>query len=86
MRPFFRHLSGFLKPKFTVLKLWEADDQQVFLKENADTIRGLIGSSGSGVSAELIDALPNLEIDSCFSVGIDKVEDPIRRRRKFCQQ
>ncbi|KAJ7533000.1 hypothetical protein O6H91_13G028600 [Diphasiastrum complanatum] len=69
--PFFPHPSSVIESKFRVLKLWEADDKQAFLKQNADTIRGLVGIV---VSAEVIDTLPNLEIVSCFSVGIDKVD------------
>ncbi|KAJ7533001.1 hypothetical protein O6H91_13G029200 [Diphasiastrum complanatum] len=63
-----------IESRFTILKLWEADDRMAFFKENADKIKGLVGNASIGASAEVIDALPNLEIVSMHSVGIDKVD------------
>ncbi|KAJ7532996.1 hypothetical protein O6H91_13G028400 [Diphasiastrum complanatum] len=74
MLPYFPYLIHGIESKFTILKLWEADDKQAFLKENSDKIRGLVGSASVDASAEVIDALPNLEIVSWFSVGIDQVD------------
>jgi len=34
----------------------------------------VVGSATAGADAELIDALPRLEIVACFSVGLDKVD------------
>eukprot|EP00250_Pteridium_aquilinum_P017385 c23607_g1_i1 orf=160-1101(+) len=70
-----------LERKFTVFKLWEAPDQAAFVASHAPSIRGLVGNTVVGASAQLIDALPHLEIVSSFSVGLDKIDLPKCRQR-----
>lgn len=62
-----------LEETFNVHKLWLAEDQVTFLKENASGIRGLVTSFAFGADKKLIDALPNLEIIASFGVGTEKI-------------
>uniref|UniRef100_A0A0D6QTY6 Glyoxylate reductase n=1 Tax=Araucaria cunninghamii TaxID=56994 RepID=A0A0D6QTY6_ARACU len=73
--PVMPYLRENLETKFTVYKLWEAEDQQAFVGKHSDSIRAVACSpAGRAIDAEIIDALPKLEIVSTFSVGLDKVD------------
>ncbi|GMN37209.1 hypothetical protein TIFTF001_006633 [Ficus carica] len=72
--PMNSYLEGELEKRFNLFKLWTVPHKAQFLKENADSVRAVIGNSSSGADADLIDALPKLEIVASFSVGIDKVD------------
>ena len=72
--PMNSYLEGELEKRFNLFKLWTVPHKAQFLKENADSVRAVIGNSFSGADANLIDALPKLEIVASFSVGIDKVD------------
>ncbi|KAF5187149.1 Glyoxylate/hydroxypyruvate reductase B [Thalictrum thalictroides] len=61
-----------LKKKFKVSKF--SDNEEEFLKENANSIRAVIGNGVIGASSELIDQLPKLEIVASHSVGLDKID------------
>ena len=55
-------------------RLWEAPDRAAFLREVGPRIRGIATSTSHGITgAELMDALPKLEIVSSFGVGYDTV-------------
>jgi D-3-phosphoglycerate dehydrogenase len=70
-----------LATRFTLHKLWEAGDRAAFLARVAPEIRA-IGTRGElGASAELIAALPALEIISCFGVGTDAIDLGATRAR-----
>lgn len=60
-----------LAQSYTVHKLHEQADPQAWLAANGDKIRG---HAGSGVSAELMGKLPNLEIIAGFGVGYDNID------------
>jgi lactate dehydrogenase-like 2-hydroxyacid dehydrogenase len=63
-------------------RLWEAPDRVGFLREVAPRIRGIAtGTSHGRTGAELMDALPNLEIISSFGVGYDNVDVAEAARR-----
>jgi lactate dehydrogenase-like 2-hydroxyacid dehydrogenase len=67
---------------FTVHALWRAKDRAALLAEVGGRIRGIQTNGGLGADAKLIDALPKLEIISCFGVGVDPIDlDAARRRR-----
>jgi lactate dehydrogenase-like 2-hydroxyacid dehydrogenase len=70
-----------LEREFTVHRLWAAADKAKLLAEVAPRIRGVQTSGFSGLSAEIIDALPRLEIVSSFGVGVDAVDFDATRRR-----
>ena len=60
-----------LAERYTVHKLHEAADKDAFLAEIAPRIRA---HAGSGVQADLIAKLPNLEIIAGFGVGTDNID------------
>ncbi|KAL5975929.1 hypothetical protein ACLOJK_020258 [Asimina triloba] len=61
-----------------VFKLWQyssASSRTEFLKNNSHfNIRALVGNAHVGADADVIDALPQLEIVASHSVGIDKID------------
>lgn len=61
-----------LEARYTLHKLAEAADPDALLREVGGRIRGI--ASGGHVSAEIIDACPNLEIISSFGVGTDHID------------
>ena len=60
-----------LAERYMVHKLYEQADQQTWLAENGNRIRA---HAGSGVQADLMDKLPNLEIIASFGVGYDNID------------
>ncbi|CAN6456488.1 unnamed protein product [Victoria cruziana] len=74
MHPIMPYLQEELDKRFTVFRYFDAANKEDFLSLHAPSIRAVVGSSTVGASAELIDALPNLEIVCTFSVGLDKVD------------
>lgn len=63
-----------LEARYRVLKLWEAPDPEAFLAEHGPEIRALATRGDLGASAELMRALPNLEIVACYGVGTDAID------------
>lgn len=61
-----------LAERFTVHKLFEAQDQAAFLKEVGPRVRAI--AAGGSIDAALIAALPKLEIISSFGVGYDSID------------
>ncbi|HMG51711.1 MAG TPA: 2-hydroxyacid dehydrogenase [Inquilinus sp.] len=61
-----------LEANCTVHRLWEAADKEALIARVAPEIRGIV--TGPGVSAELMDRFPALEIIGNFGVGYDKVD------------
>ncbi|KAJ0028035.1 hypothetical protein Pint_36474 [Pistacia integerrima] len=49
-------------------------DKTQFLNTHKNSIRAVVGNAAAGAEAELIEALPKLEIAASFSVGLDKVD------------
>ncbi|XP_042049510.1 hydroxyphenylpyruvate reductase [Salvia splendens] len=74
MGPMNSYLEQELDKRFKLFRYWTQPNQTEFLAQHADSIRAMVGSSGAGASADLIDALPKLEIVSSFSVGLDKID------------
>ncbi|KAL8138603.1 hypothetical protein V2J09_004604 [Rumex salicifolius] len=68
------YLEAELKRRFNLFQFWDFPDRKQFLSENAKSIRAVVGNAFGGADAELIDALPGLEIVSSFSVGLDKID------------
>jgi hydroxypyruvate reductase len=62
-----------LEQTFRVHKLWLIPEQGAFLKEIGPGIRGMLTSFVYGANAELIEALPKLEIIANYGVGIEKI-------------
>ncbi|WCJ40778.1 Glyoxylate reductase [Euphorbia peplus] len=73
--PMYEYLEQHLQTRFNLFKLWEhPSDNSHFLKTNALKIKAIVGNTKIGADAQLIDALPNLEIVASYSVGLDKID------------
>ncbi|XP_030969877.1 uncharacterized protein LOC115990161 [Quercus lobata] len=72
--PMNSYLEQELQKRYNLFKLWTAPQKPQFIKEHADSIRAVVGNASAGADAELIEALPRLEIVSSFSVGVDKID------------
>lgn len=66
--------------RYKVHRLYEQSDKAAFLKEVGPRIRA---SAGGGVNAELMDALPNLEMVSNFGVGYDSIDVVEAKKRNI---
>ena len=69
-----------LAERYTVHKLHEQADPKAWLAENGSRIRA---HAGSGVQADLMDALPNLEIIASFGVGYDNIDTKSAKARNI---
>ena len=72
--PMMPHVMEALDSDFTVHRLWEAADKKALLAKVSDKVRGIATSGHLGASAEMIDALPKLEIIGCYGVGVDAID------------
>ncbi|MDQ0137695.1 lactate dehydrogenase-like 2-hydroxyacid dehydrogenase [Neorhizobium galegae] len=70
-----------LEQHFTLHRYFEADDKPAFLATHAGEIRGIATRGELGASAEVIEALPNLEVISVYGVGYDAVALDVARAR-----
>ena len=62
-----------LEKNFEIHRYWEAGNKVEFLTQNPAT-RFLATNGHDVCSAEIMDALPNLEIISCYGVGTDAID------------
>ncbi|XP_073128936.1 hydroxyphenylpyruvate reductase [Henckelia pumila] len=74
MCPVSNYLEQELDRRFNLFRYWNQPRPREFLAQNSDSIRAVVGNASAGADAELIDALPKLEIVSSFSVGLDKID------------
>lgn len=72
--PMSTYLEQELEKKFNLYKFWNFPQKSDFLQNHSNSIRAVVGNATAGADAELIEALPKLEIVSSFSVGLDKVD------------
>nr|POF14410.1 isoform 2 of glyoxylate/hydroxypyruvate reductase a hpr2 [Quercus suber] len=72
--PMNSYLEQELQRRYNLFKLWTAPQKPQFIKGHANSIRAVVGNASAGADAELIEALPRLEIVSSFSVGVDKID------------
>lgn len=70
-----------LDREFVTHKLWLAADPKALLAACAERVRAIATSPFPRVDASLIDALPKLEIISCFGVGVDAIDLAAAKRR-----
>jgi D-3-phosphoglycerate dehydrogenase len=63
-----------LEADYRVLRLWEAADPAAFLAEHGAEVRAIATRGDLGALAELMRALPKLEIVACFGVGTDAID------------
>ena len=70
-----------LEAQYNVLKLYEAEDRDAFVRDHAQGIRAIATRGELGASADLIGRLPKLEVVSVYGVGYDAVDlDACRAR------
>ena len=79
--PFYPPSFASMERDFTVHKLWQAKDRAALIAEVGGRIRGIQTTGGHGADAKLMDALPKLEIISCFGVGVDAVDVDAAKQR-----
>lgn len=72
--PMNSYLEQELQRRFNLLRFWTLPEKSVFLEAHRNSIRAVVGNATAGADAELIDALPNLEIVASYSVGLDKID------------
>ncbi len=72
-----------LEQNFTLHPYFTAEDKGAFIADCADSIRGVATRGDLGLSRELIEALPNLEIISVYGVGYDAVDLDAARERNI---
>jgi lactate dehydrogenase-like 2-hydroxyacid dehydrogenase len=70
-----------LEASYNLLRLWEAADQKAFIAQHAADIRAIATRGDLGASAELIAALPKLEMIGCLGVGTDGIDLVAARAR-----
>ena len=63
-----------LEERYTLHKLWLAEDRAALLDRIAPSVRGIATDGHAGASAELMAALPKLEIVGCYGVGVDSID------------
>jgi lactate dehydrogenase-like 2-hydroxyacid dehydrogenase len=63
-----------LESSYKVHKLWEAPNRAAFLSEVGGNIQAVATRGEIGASADLMKALPRLEIVSCYGVGTDAID------------
>lgn len=73
-----------LENDYTVIKLWRENDPEQSLHRVGLDVRAIVSLAGGrhlGVSAKMMEALPNLEIISQFGVGYDNIDVAAARAR-----
>jgi len=78
--PLLASCEAALATRYMVHKLHEMADKDAWLAENGARIRA---HAGSGVQADLMDKLPNLEIIASFGVGYDNIDIAAARARNI---
>ncbi|KAJ1388775.1 hypothetical protein SESBI_38866 [Sesbania bispinosa] len=68
------YLEQELGKRYNLFRIWDYPQKAQLLKQHASSIRAVVGNASAGADAELIEALPKLEIVSSFSVGVDKID------------
>ncbi|KAE8656970.1 rop guanine nucleotide exchange factor 12-like [Hibiscus syriacus] len=72
--PMNSYLEQQLDKRFKLFRFWTVPDKSLFLASNKDSIQAVVGNASAGADAELVEALPKLEIVASFSVGLDKID------------
>lgn len=63
-----------LEAEFVIHKASEMDDLPAFLRDNGERIEAIATNGWDGVKPEIMDALPNLKVISCYGVGYDAID------------
>ena len=73
--------QAILEKEFVCHKLHEATDRAALLKEVAPRVRAAATFGAAGANAQLMDALPKLELISNFGVGVDAIDLDAAKKR-----
>jgi lactate dehydrogenase-like 2-hydroxyacid dehydrogenase len=74
MAPLYPPTQQELESRWTVRRLWEAEDQNALLASLTDSCRAVVTTGGRGIDAATMDRLSKLELVSCFGVGVDAID------------
>jgi len=80
MGPLLPSVMDNLESNYTVHRYWEADDKPRLLSSISQECVGVVTDGGLGVSADVLDKLPNRQIVAVFGVGVDAVD------RDYCRK
>lgn len=69
LTPIYAPALAELEREFTVHKLWTAPDPDAFIREVSGRVRGMVTTGPAGFGSRHLEALPKLEIISCFGSG-----------------
>lgn len=84
LQPLLSKEMEILEHEFDVIRLWNAPDPESALRARASEIKGIVSTYNcGGVSAHLMEALPNLEIISQFGVGFDNIDVTAAQERSI---
>ncbi len=72
--PMMPHVMEALDQAFAMHRYWEANDKAALLAEVGPRVRAIATDGGLGASAEMMAAMPGLEIVSCYGVGYDAID------------
>jgi lactate dehydrogenase-like 2-hydroxyacid dehydrogenase len=70
-----------LEREFRVHRVWQEADKVAALRPVALGVRGVVTNAMTGLSAEVIEALPNLEICAIMGVGLETTDLAAARAR-----
>lgn len=71
--PMMTHVEEALEAAYDVHRLWQQDDRTAYLNRVGSKIRGIATSGHHGAPAELLNAMPNVEIIASYGVGYDAI-------------
>ncbi len=74
--PLMERVESALDDLFVTHRLYQAGERDAFLAEIGPRVRGVATTGFDGADAAMIDAMPNLEIISCYGVGVDAIDIP----------
>ncbi|MGZ9810188.1 2-hydroxyacid dehydrogenase [Pseudoroseicyclus sp. H15] len=74
-------LQSELEERFTVHRLFDADDREAVLREAGPRVRGIVTDGGKAVDEALLERLPKLEFVTCASAGYDLIDTAALKRR-----
>jgi lactate dehydrogenase-like 2-hydroxyacid dehydrogenase len=75
-----------LETQYDVIKLWREPDPEQTLQTRGRDVRAVLSNAAAkwqGVSAKMMDALPNLEVITQFGVGYDNIDVVEAKKRQI---
>ncbi len=72
-----------LQAHYTPLELWKEQDKAAFLAREGKGVRAIVTTATSGCTAEIMDALPDLEAICSWGVGYETIDIEAARQRNL---